>query len=160
MSPTNSLRSITSAVLFVPSQMTRKSVTPRRPCTSLRKGSTKLTNCALVNSSLNSKSDCLAAIEIVFSSTMNKRRTLILSNADACASNVLSPNSTVPCPGNVTTGLTPAAYRTSRSALRGLNANLITFLTCPREKPAGEYQGSLCASERAIMPAVSPFSGT
>ena len=105
MSPTNSLRSITSPVLFDSSQITRKSVIPRRPCTSRKKGSTKLTNCDLVISSLNSKSDCLDAIDIVFSSTMNKRRTLILSNALGVARAVLSPKRTIPWPGKAVIGL-------------------------------------------------------
>ena len=54
MSALNSFLSITSPVLFESSQTTEKSVSPLRPCTSLKKGSTRFLKFALVNSSLNS----------------------------------------------------------------------------------------------------------
>ena len=54
ISPTNSFRSIMSGVLFVSSQTTLKSWIPLRACTSLKKGSTRFTNCDLVKASLNS----------------------------------------------------------------------------------------------------------
>ena len=98
ISATKLLESITCPVLFVSSQITLKSVTPLRPFTSLRNGPTKFLNCALVNSSLNSKSCPLAAVEIAFSNTMNKRLTLILSNAEGLGDKVLSPNKIVPSP--------------------------------------------------------------
>ena len=63
MSALNSFLSITSPVLFESSQTTLKSVIPRLPCTSLKNGSTRFLNWALVNSSLNSKSWNLAAVD-------------------------------------------------------------------------------------------------
>ena len=63
---------------------------------SLRNGSTKFLNCALVNSSLNSKSWNLAAVAIAFSSNKNNLLTLILSKALGLVKAVLSPNSTTP----------------------------------------------------------------
>ena len=104
----NSFRSITAAVLFDSSQTTLKSVIPLRPFTSLKTGSTILTNSALVNSSLNSKSTFSAALEIALSSTKKSRRTLIRSNAEGLPRPVLSPKRTSPCPGILATGLTPA----------------------------------------------------
>jgi hypothetical protein len=65
---------------------------------------------ALVNSSLNSKSWNLEAVEIAFSSTINNLLTLILSNADGADNPVLSPKRTVPCPGKNATGLTLLGY--------------------------------------------------
>ena len=44
ISATNSLRSITSPVLFESSHLTLKSTTPLRPCTSRKNGSTKFLN--------------------------------------------------------------------------------------------------------------------
>ena len=38
---------------------------------------------------------------------------------------VLSPNNTVPCPGNVTIGLILARYSSSLDAFLGLNASLV-----------------------------------
>ena len=68
---------------------------------------------ALVNSSLNSKSWNLEAVDIAFSKTINNLLTLILSNALGADKPVLSPNNTVPWPGNVTTGLILALYNSS-----------------------------------------------
>ena len=107
MSALNSFASITCAVLFVSSQTTRKSKIPLRPCTSRKKGSTRATNCALVNASLNSNNWNLAAVAIAFSRTINNLRTLILLNALGESSIVLSPNNTIPEPGVEITGLTP-----------------------------------------------------
>ena len=98
MSPTKLLVSTTLPGLFEPSHTTLKSVIPRRPCTSLKKGSTILTNCDRVNSSLNSNNIDLAALEIAFSKTINNLRTLIWSNADGAVCIVLSPNKTTPEP--------------------------------------------------------------
>ena len=67
-------------------------------------------NWALVNSSLNSNSENLAAVEIAFSKTKNNLLTLILSKALGFASAVLSPNNTTPWPGKSTIGLTLAPY--------------------------------------------------
>ena len=108
MSATNSFLSITLPVLFEASHLTKKSVIPLRPWTSLRKGSIKLLNCALVNSSLNSKSWNLAAVAIAFSNTKNNLLTLILSKALGLVWAVLSPNKVTPWPGKLTTGLTLA----------------------------------------------------
>ena len=113
ISAMNSFLSITSPVLFVSSQTTKKSVIPRLPCTSLKKGSTMFLKLALVNSSLNSKSWNLEAVAIAFSKVMNSLLTLILSNAEGADKPVLSPNNTVPCPGNVATGFTLALYNSS-----------------------------------------------
>ena len=66
---------------------------------SLKNGSTKLRNCACVNSSLNSNSWNLAAVAIAFSRRINNLRTLIRSNALGFARAVLSPNRTVPLEG-------------------------------------------------------------
>ena len=106
MSALNSFLSITLPGLFVSSHTTKKSVIPLRPCTSLKNGSITFLKLALVNSSLNSKSWNLAAVDIAFSNTMNNRLTLILSKALGAANPVLSPKRTVPIPGKVTTGLT------------------------------------------------------
>ena len=94
----NSFLSITAPVLFVSSHTTLKSVIPRRPCISLKNGSTTLTNSALVNSSLNSNITFFAALDIALSTTKNNRRTLILSNALGRPKNVLSPNRSTPWP--------------------------------------------------------------
>ena len=102
----NWLASTTACGLFVSSQITWKSTIPRLPCTALKKGSTVALKFALVNASLNSKSWNLAAVYIAFSNMMNNLRTLILSNALGLLRRVLSPNRTVPSPGNVTIGLT------------------------------------------------------
>ena len=88
---TNSFLSITEAVLFVSSQTTLKSVRPRRPFTSLSRGSTLFTNSARVNSSLSSKREALANSPIAFSHDVNNLRTLIRSNADGLFICVLSP---------------------------------------------------------------------
>ena len=104
----NSFLSITAGVLLVSSATTLKSVIPRLPFTSRNTGSTILTNSALVNSSLNSKSTCSAALAIALSRTKNNLRTLILSNAEGLASFVLSPNSITPAPGIFAIGFTPA----------------------------------------------------
>ena len=114
ISATKLFESITCGVLFVSSQTTRKSVIPLLPRTFLRNGVTKFTNCARVNSSLNSKSWNLAAVAIDFSRIMNNLRTLILSKADGLLNRVLSPNKTGPMPGNETTGLIPILYKSSR----------------------------------------------
>ena len=66
ISAMNSFLSITSPVLLVSSQTTKKSVIPRLPCTSLKNGSTMFLKFVLVNSSLNSKSWNLEAVEIAF----------------------------------------------------------------------------------------------
>ena len=55
-------------------------------------------NWALVNESLNSNNEYLAAVAIDFSSTMNRRRTLIRSNALGTVCIVLSPQRTTPAP--------------------------------------------------------------
>ena len=82
ISGANSFLSITSPVLLVSSQTTKKSVIPRLPCTSLKKGSTMFLKFALVNSSLNSNNWNLEAVDIAFSKVMNNLLTLILSNAE------------------------------------------------------------------------------
>ena len=74
---------------------------------------------------------------------MNNLRTLILSNADGVDNAVLSPNNTVPWPGNVVTGLTLALYKSSLDACLGLNATLVIPIYCPLENPAGEIHASL-----------------
>ena len=102
ISATNLLPSITELVLLVVSQTTEKSESPRLPLTSLKNGSTKFLNCALVNSSLNSNSCALAAVLTAFSNAIKSLRTFILSNAEGLLNKVLSPNSKVPCPGNDT----------------------------------------------------------
>ena len=56
---------------------------------------------------MNSNSVNLAAVAIAFSRTINNLLTFILSNALGLARSVLSPNRTVPSPGNVVIGLTP-----------------------------------------------------
>ena len=142
ISARNSFLSTTSPVLLVASHTTVKSVIPRLPCTSLKKGLTAFLKSFLVNSSLNSKSCAFAAIAIAFSSTINNLRTLILLNADSLDSKVLSPNNWVPFPGNVTTGFTPAWYKVSLWVLFGENPNLTTFLIWPLEAPAGENHAS------------------
>ena len=58
----------------------------------------------LVISSLNSNNWSFAAAAIAFSIKMNKRRTLILSNADLFANPVLSPNKIIPDPDEKITG--------------------------------------------------------
>ncbi len=113
ISAINSFLSITSPVLLVSSHTTKKSVIPRLPCTSLRKGSTMFLKFALVNSSLNSNNWNLEAVDIAFSNTINSLLTLILSNAEGEVNPVLSPNKTVPCPGKVATGFTLALYKSS-----------------------------------------------
>jgi hypothetical protein len=60
---------------------------------------------ALVIVSLNSKSCALAALSIVASSVKNKRRTLILSNAEVYERAVLSPKRIIPAPGEKIIGL-------------------------------------------------------
>src|SRR5210317_295117 len=160
ISAINSFLSTTSPVLFVSSHTTKKSVIPLRPCTSLRKGSTMFLKFALVNSSLNSNNWNLEAVEIAFSKVMNSLLTLILSNAEGADNPVLSPNNTVPCPGNVATGFTLALYNSSLCVLVGLNASFTTPLTIPLLKPAGEYQASATKSVLAASPAMSPFNGT
>ena len=92
ISAMNSFLSITSPVLLVSSQTTKKSVIPLLPCTSLKKGSTMFLKFALVNSSLNSKSWNLEAVAIAFSKVINSLLTLILSNAEGADNPVLSPN--------------------------------------------------------------------
>src|SRR3990170_138032 len=138
----NLLLSITSGVLLVASQTTKKSVRPRLPFTSRRYGLIRFLNCALVKSSLNSNSVYLAATAIAFSRTINNLRTLILSNADGFSRRVLSPNKYTPRPGVDTTGLHPTLYRLSLSALAGLYASLTEFLIIPLLRPAGDHQGS------------------
>ena len=113
ISALNSFLSITAAVLLVSSATTLKSVIPLRPLTSLKTGSMILTNSALVNSSLNSKSTCSAALDIALSNVKNYLLTLILSNADALLSPVLSPNSITPAPGIFAIGFTLALYKVS-----------------------------------------------
>ena len=81
------------------------------------------------------------------------------SKADGLLKSVLSPNKTEASPWKVTTGLTPLEYRSSRSALLGFHASLITFLRIPRFSPPGENQGSLSQSVLAHRPATSPFNG-
>ena len=73
---------------------------------------------------------------------MNSLLTLILSNAEGDVNAVLSPNSTVPCPGNVTIGLILARYRSSLLDCFGLKASLVIPKYCPLENPAGENHGS------------------
>ena len=80
---------------------------------------------------------------------MNNLLTLILSNAEGDVNAVLSPNNTVPWPGNVTTGLTLARYKISLSAASGLKDNLIAPLTPPLLYPAGENHASLSRSDLA-----------
>ena len=91
----NSFLSMTAGVFTVSSAITRKSVIPLRPLTSLRTGSMTFTNSALVNSSLNSKSTFCAALAIALSSVRNNLLTLILSKAEGPLSAVLSPNNVV-----------------------------------------------------------------
>ena len=98
---------MTAAVLFVESQTTLKSVIPRRPWISLRKGSITLVNSARVNSSLNSNITLRAAIAIALSIARNNLRTLIRSNALGLANLVLSPKRSTPWPGMLDIGLTP-----------------------------------------------------
>lgn len=160
MSALNSFLSMTAAVLFEVSHTTKKSVTPRLPCTSLKNGSIIFLNCALVNSSLNSNSWNLEAVEIAFSKTINNLLTFILSNADGVDNPVLSPNNTVPWPGKVTTGLILALYNSSLCVLAGLKASLTAPLITPLLKPAGENQESAIISVLAANPAISPFNGT
>ena len=93
----------------------------------------------------------------LFSILRNKRRTLILSNAEGDASAVLSPNRIGPAPGKETTGLTAEVYRSSLAALLGLNASLTTFLKPPLLVPAGEIQSSLIADVETHKPATSPL---
>ena len=102
-----------SGVLFVSSQTTTKSVIPLFALTSRRKGSTIFKKLDLVITSLNSKSCALAALSIVASTVKNKRRTLILSNADCTPSPVLSPKRMIPDPGWNTTGLILLGYSKS-----------------------------------------------
>ena len=83
MSALKVFESITAGVLLVSSQMTTKSEIPLLALTSRRYGSTIFKKFVLVRSSLNSKSCDLAALSIVPSIVRNKRRTLILSKADA-----------------------------------------------------------------------------
>ena len=96
ISAINSFLSITSPVLLVSSHTTKKSVIPLLPCISLRKGSTMFLKFALVNSSLNSKSWNLEAVDIAFSNKINSLLTFILSKALGVVRPVLSPNKTVP----------------------------------------------------------------
>ena len=81
--------------------MTKNPDRPRFASTSLKNGSTMFLKFALVSSSFNSKSCASAALSRACSTVRNKRRTLILSNADANDSAVLSPNRSVPTPGFV-----------------------------------------------------------
>src|SRR6056300_1281711 len=160
ISAINSFLSITSPVLLVSSHTTKKSVIPRLPCTSLRKGSTMFLKLALVNSSLNSKSWNLEAVDIAFSKVINNLLTFILSNALGVDKPVLSPNKIVPCPGKVTTGFILALYNSSLCVFDGLYANLTAPLITPLLKPAGEYHESAIKSVLADKPAMSPFNGT
>src|SRR5210317_2293804 len=160
ISAINSFLSITSPVLLVSSHTTKKSVIPLLPCTSLKNGSTMFLKFALVNSSLNSNSWNLEAVEIAFSNTINNLLTLILSNADGALNPVLSPNRTVPCPGKVTTGLILFLYNSSLCVFDGLYANLTAPLITPLLKPAGENHESAIKSVLAAKPAISPFNGT
>ena len=123
ISALNSFLSITSGVLFVASATTLKSVIPRLPLTSLNTGSIMLTNSALVNSSLNSKSTCSAALDIALYNTNNNLLTLILSNADALLSPVLSPNSITPEPGIFAIGFTLFLYKESLCPFVGVHAS-------------------------------------
>ena len=120
MSATNSFLSMTSPVLLVASATTLKSVYLVYLEYLVKKGSTKFLNCALVNSSLNSKSWNLDAVAIAFSSSKNSRLTFIRSNALGFVNAVLSPKSVTPCPEKFTTGFTLARYNLSLSALLGL----------------------------------------
>src|SRR6056300_132599 len=160
ISALNSFLSMTSPVLLVSSHTTKKSVIPLLPLTSLRKGSTMFLNCALVNSSLNSNNWNLEAVEIAFSKVIKSLLTFILSNALGADKPVLSPNNTVPCPGNVATGFTLALYKTSLCVFVGLYANLTAPLITPLLKPAGENHESAIKSVLAAKPAISPFNGT
>ena len=99
MSAMNSLRSITSGVLLVSSQTSKKSVIPRFACTSLRNGSTMFTKLLRVPASLSSKSCACAAFSIACSIVMNNLRTLILSKALSYDKAVLSPKRMIPEPG-------------------------------------------------------------
>ena len=118
----NSFLSIPAGVLLVSSATTLKSVIPLRPLTSLKTGSIIFTNSALVNSSLNSKSTCSAALDIALSSIKNSLLTLILSNADALLSPVLSPNSITPAPGIFAIGFTLFLYSVSLCPFVGVHA--------------------------------------
>ena len=122
ISALNSFLSITAAVLLVASATTLKSVIPLLPLTSLSTGSMMLTNSALVNSSLNSKSTCSAALDIALSNIKNSLLTLILSNADALLSPVLSPNSITPEPRIFAIGFTLFLYRESLYPFVGVHA--------------------------------------
>ena len=95
-----------------------------------------------------------------FSSSMNRRRTLILSKADGEESPVLSPNNTTPWPGNETIGLTLAVYNLSLSDCLGEYASLVAFLKLPLLYPAGENQVSEFIVELMHSPATSAAHGT
>ena len=90
---------------------------------------------------------------------MNNLLTLILSNALALESKVLSPNNTVPWPGNVTNGFTLFLYSASLSDWLGLKDNLVIPKICPLLNPAGENHASLSESVLAITPAVCEQEG-
>ena len=139
MSPTKELESITSLVLFVSSHITRNSSIPPSPWIVLKSGSTVFLNCDRVNSLLFSNSNCREALEIVFFRRINKRRTLIRSNAPGRGAPVLSPNKSVPSPGKVTTGFTPALYSASRSAFVGSDdpARRALLVCCPPPSASG-----------------------
>ena len=91
---------------------------------------------------------------------MNNLLTCILSNARGADNPVLSPNNTVPCPGNVTTGFILALYKSSLCVLLGLKASLTAPLIIPLLSPAGQYHASAIKSVIAERPAKSPFTGT
>ena len=80
MSATNSFLSMISGVLFVSSQITRKSWYLVEPERRARMAQSVLKLCR-VKRSFSSKRLNLAAVEIAFSRTMNNLRTLIRSNA-------------------------------------------------------------------------------
>ena len=100
------------------------------------------TKLVLVISSLNSKRKSLAAAEIASSRKMNRRRTLILSNAEDLPNPVLSPKRIIPAPGEKITGLILLEYRRSLCFLPGLYASFTALRIVPLEVPAGENHGN------------------
>ena len=86
---------------------------------------------------------------------MNRRRTLILSKAEDLPKAVLSPNKTIPAPGEKITGLTLAEYNLSLSACEGLYASFTALRIAPLVVPPGENQGKLLMSFRTSLMKIS-----
>ena len=158
MSALKVFESITSGVLLVSSQMTTKSEIPLLALTSRRYGSTIFKKLVLVRSSLNSNNCDLAALSIVPSIVKNKRRTLILSNADDSFCAVLSPNSTIPARRE--------HYRVNSLRIENISLSLRwvvckfkCIVNCTSLVATGENQGNELIDVLAINPAMSPFNG-